>query len=123
MNALLVSALLAVAVPAARVVAPIIAALGCATLTAVFKIFLHGGLVTVDWMVDLGKSTQVARALAASGKNLAEQVEILAGALFAAAAKSGKRATLDEAHFAAAVIVQEYSKVAAVTKTQLGVAP
>jgi hypothetical protein len=122
-SSILVSALLAVAVPAAKIVAPIIAALGCATLTAVFKIFLHGGLVTVDWMVQLGRDTKAAQTLAESGKTFIEQAEILARALLAAALKSGKRAVIDEAEFAAMVLLQEYRKVAAVTKTQLGVAP
>jgi hypothetical protein len=123
-SALLTSALLAVAVPAAKVVAPIIAALGCATLTAVFKIFLRGGLNAVDFMVEAGRELRVIEAMEARpDMTWVQRLEAVADELRAAAVKHGKRVARDQAHFAVMVLLQEYRSVAAVTRAQLGVAP
>lgn len=106
---------------AAKILAPIIAALGSAVLVSVFRIFLHGGLGAVDWMVKMGKALQVVEQLENDPtKTGIQKLEAAASQLLTAAAENGKVFARHEANFAVMVLLEEFRKVAAAAVASAG---
>jgi hypothetical protein len=109
-----------VAALAAKIAAPVIAALGSAVLVTLFKIFVHGGLGAVDWMVKMGKELQVVQKLEADPALTGQQkLQAASSRLLAAALAHGKVFAASEANFAVEVLVQELKVVAAAAAKSL----
>lgn len=105
---------------AAKIAAPIIAALGSAVLITLLRVFLHGGLGAIDWMVKMGDELQVVQAQETdTSKTGMQKLEAAASQLLAAAAEHGKAFARHEANFAVMVLLQEFRKVAGVAAESL----
>jgi hypothetical protein len=103
-----------VAALAAKVAAPIIAALGSAVLGILFKLFIHGGLGAVDWLVKMGEELQVVQAQEADPSLSGPQkLQAAARVLLDAALAHGKVFATSEANFAVEILLQEFKLVTA----------
>lgn len=112
MSAILAGAGAAMLIPAAKVLGPIIAALGSAALSAIFRIFLHGGFGAIDWMVDMGQEMRLIQVFEGDTMLTGPQkLEAAAATLLTAAAKHGKTFARHEANFAVMVLLEEFRKV------------
>lgn len=112
MSAILAGAGAAMLIPVAKVLGPIIAQLGSAALSAVFRIFLHGGFGAIDWMVEMGQEMRLISVFedntTLSGP---QKLEAVAATLLTAAATHGKTFARHEANFAVMVLLEEFRKV------------
>jgi hypothetical protein len=112
MSAVLAGVGAAMLVPVLKVVGPIIASLGSAALTAVFRIFVHGGFGAIDWMIEMGRELQLVQALETNSTMTGpEKLEAAAKQLLAAALLHGKAFARHEANFAVMVLLEEIRKV------------
>lgn len=119
-GAIAAGAAAALLIPVEKAVAPIILALGSASLEAVFWIFLHGGLNTVDWLVKMGRELKIIEELEqdttlSGSQKLAKATRVL----LEAAVAHGKEAAKDEVHFAVELLVAEYRRVSRVAQQSI----